>query len=73
MPYAARNPNKPTFLKQERRHSPRGTPMPTDHNRMNKVRRVIKDRIAILELKCKDGNASKDEQKELAKLKRKLD
>lgn len=47
--------------------------MPTDHNRMNKVRRVIKDRIAILELKCKDGNASKDEQKELAKLKRKLD
>lgn len=46
--------------------------MPTDHNRMNKVRHVIKERIAILEVKCKDGNASKDEQKELAKLKRKL-
>lgn len=50
---------------------PEGT-MPTDHNRMNKVRHVIKEQIAILEVKCKDGNASKDEQKELAKLKRKL-
>ncbi|MEK6849074.1 MAG: hypothetical protein AABY01_00735 [Nanoarchaeota archaeon] len=47
--------------------------MPTDHNRMNKVRRVIKDQIALLEIKCKDGNATRDEQKELAKLKRKLE
>ena len=49
-----------------------GEHMPTDHNRMNKVRKVLKDQIAILEAKCKDGNASRDEQKELAKLKRKL-
>ncbi len=46
--------------------------MPTDHNRMNKVRHALKEQIAILEFKCKDGNASKDEMKELAKLKRKL-
>ena len=46
--------------------------MPTDSRKMDKLRRGYKDEIAILEAKCKDGNASKDEQKQLAKLKRKL-
>ncbi len=46
--------------------------MPTDAKKMNQLRRGYKEEIAILEAKCKDGNASKDEQKQLAKLKRKL-
>jgi hypothetical protein len=46
--------------------------MPTDHKKMDKIRRTYREEIAILEAKCKDGNASKDEQKQLAKIKRKL-
>ncbi len=46
--------------------------MPTDRKKMDKLRRGYREEIAILEEKCKNGNATRDEQKELAKMKRKL-
>jgi hypothetical protein len=47
-------------------------PMPTDHKKMDKLRRGYREEIAILEAKCKDGNATREEQKQLAKIKKKL-
>ncbi len=46
--------------------------MPTDRKTMDKLRRGYRDELAILEEKCKEGNASKAELKELTKLRRKM-
>ena len=69
------NANKQSFILEQYsgvQHTPRGTIMPTDRKKMDKIRRGYKQEIAILEEKCKFGNATKDEQQELAKLKKKL-
>ena len=46
--------------------------MPTDHKKMDKLRRGYREEISLLEAKCKDGNATREEQKQLAKIKKKL-
>jgi hypothetical protein len=46
--------------------------MPTDRKTMDKLKKGYRDELAILEEKCKAGNATKDEYKQLTKLRKKM-
>ncbi len=46
--------------------------MPTDKKTMDKLRRGYRDERAVLEAKCKEGNASKEDYQELTKLRKKM-
>jgi hypothetical protein len=46
--------------------------MPTDRRTMDKLRRGYRDELAVLEEKCKGGNATKEEYKLLTKLRKRM-
>ncbi len=46
--------------------------MPTGHKAMDKLRRGYRAELAILEEKCKGGNATKEEYQQLTKLRKKM-
>ena len=46
--------------------------MPTDKRKMDKLRKGLREELAIIEGKCKDGNATKEDYQQLTKLQRKL-
>jgi hypothetical protein len=46
--------------------------MPTDRRTMDKLKRGYRDELALLEEKCKAGNATKQEYEQLTKLRRRM-
>ncbi len=46
--------------------------MPTDRKTMDKLKRGYRDELAALEEKCKGGNATQEEYKQLTKLRKKM-
>jgi hypothetical protein len=46
--------------------------MPTDRKTMDKLKRGYREELAILEEKCKSGNATKNEYQQLNKLRKKM-
>jgi hypothetical protein len=46
--------------------------MPTDRKTMDKLKKGYREELALLEEKCKGGNATADEYKQLKKLRDKM-
>jgi len=46
--------------------------MPTDKKTMEKLRKGYREELAILEEKCKGGNATREDYQQLNKLRKKM-